>query len=423
MGLTYTPRQPANLLVDEDDYDFLETAMAKEPDVPLDTPFGSNSSMLTTMASTPPPLHLENEKQTALDSMRPRPVQGKPKMWQRILAGAVGGAAGYVNAGGRVRVDPSAAVEGIYAGNTPHEQEKWDRDYGQAARAAQAEQRQNSQKVAGYNAEAGYRRALATEQAAGSRAALDQARLKGIEQGEYRPIGNGAAIHSKGGQVVNAPPQPPAYVRPGFGYPVKGPNGETTYKVQIPAEKKAPGGLGLVGVLPENEQGPTAKRMLESQINRNNRGPAPRASDDPDAKAEKAYGTVKKEKDAAYAKAENDRKSELDRLSRDYNARIAAAKKAGKTQEMAALQAEKDTKVKQTEESHVRRKNAIEMDAVERRKQLGLSSSDTPGGKYNKKTGDWVPGDLQAPASIEAGALTPGQIEAAAFKKKVLGGK
>lgn len=395
MGLTYTPRQPSNVLVDEEDFDYLDTAMAHEPDVPLDTPFGSNSTMLTTMASTPPPLHLANEKQTALDAMRPRPVQGKPKMWQRILAGAVGGAAGYVNAGGRVRVDPRGAVEGIYAGNTPFEQEKWDNDYSQAARAATAEQRQNSQRVAGYNAEAGYRRALATEQMAGSRTALDQARIKDIEQGEHRPAGNGATIHSKTGQVIQAPPPPPAYFRPGYGYPGK--DGNVT--VPVPAPQKT-------DPLIEEKRG-----LIKAQTDKAKRLPSPRASDDPDAKAAKGYGTVKKEKDAAYAKAENDRKSELDRLGRDYDKRIAAAKKLGKTQEVSTLQAEKETKTKQIEAGHSRRKNAIEMDAAKRRVQLGLSDSDAPSGSYDEKTGGWVDGQPPTAGPGDARTLKVGTVE------------
>src|SRR5438876_213609 len=37
-----------------------------------------------------------------------RPKQQEPKWWERALAGAVGGAAGYTNAAGRVHVDPTA---------------------------------------------------------------------------------------------------------------------------------------------------------------------------------------------------------------------------------------------------------------------------------------------------------------------------
>lgn len=48
------------------------------------------------------------EKKAAWDQTRPNISDHKPKLWQRLLAGAAGGAAGYVNAGGRVRVDPKA---------------------------------------------------------------------------------------------------------------------------------------------------------------------------------------------------------------------------------------------------------------------------------------------------------------------------
>lgn len=48
------------------------------------------------------------EKKAAWDQTRPNISDHKPKLWQRLLAGAAGGAAGYVNAGGRVRVDPKS---------------------------------------------------------------------------------------------------------------------------------------------------------------------------------------------------------------------------------------------------------------------------------------------------------------------------
>lgn len=48
------------------------------------------------------------EKKAAWDQTRPNISDHKPKLWQRLLAGAAGGAAGYVNAGGRVKVDPKA---------------------------------------------------------------------------------------------------------------------------------------------------------------------------------------------------------------------------------------------------------------------------------------------------------------------------
>jgi hypothetical protein len=48
------------------------------------------------------------EKKAAWEQTRPNISDHQPKLWQRLLAGAAGGAAGYVNAGGRVRVDPKA---------------------------------------------------------------------------------------------------------------------------------------------------------------------------------------------------------------------------------------------------------------------------------------------------------------------------
>lgn len=47
-------------------------------------------------------------RKAAYESSRPRESDYKPKGWQRALAGVAAGAAGYVNAGGRVKVDPGA---------------------------------------------------------------------------------------------------------------------------------------------------------------------------------------------------------------------------------------------------------------------------------------------------------------------------
>jgi hypothetical protein len=52
------------------------------------------------------------EKKAAWEQTRPNISDHRPKLWQRMLAGAASGAAGYVNAGGRVKVDPKA-IESI----------------------------------------------------------------------------------------------------------------------------------------------------------------------------------------------------------------------------------------------------------------------------------------------------------------------
>lgn len=53
------------------------------------------------------------------------PQREKPKWWQRVAAGALGGAAGYLNAGGRNRIDVSSGVEGIYSGGYNRDMANW----------------------------------------------------------------------------------------------------------------------------------------------------------------------------------------------------------------------------------------------------------------------------------------------------------
>lgn len=42
-----------------------------------------------------------------------RPVQKAPNFWQKIAAAGIGAASGYVNAGGRVKIDPRAAISAV----------------------------------------------------------------------------------------------------------------------------------------------------------------------------------------------------------------------------------------------------------------------------------------------------------------------
>lgn len=68
-------------------------------------------------------------------SWQPKPAE--PQWWQRLAAGAIGGAAGYVNAAGRTHVDPTAAVQGALG--VPGQQRKQAKWQSELARAKEGE--------------------------------------------------------------------------------------------------------------------------------------------------------------------------------------------------------------------------------------------------------------------------------------------
>ncbi len=376
MPLSFSPYKPKNYLVDEQDFDFLNTAAAPEGDISPDTPLGSNASTMATLMSTPPPLNLKSDKLRAMEEMPDRPIPGRPKWWQRLAAGAVGGFAGYVNAAGRTRIDPTAAIEGIYAGNTPYEQAKWDQDYQRKAREAQIEQRQNQQAIAGYNAESGYRRTLADEQAKASTVALNTTRADLARKGTFNPVGNGSAINSVTGETRSIAPPPPAFARPGVG--VRQSDG--TYKVEVPLPDKTD---PLIEDKRKKLQADT--KRAEAQAAKAGRDGGGKKHDDP-------YGQVKKEKDAAYLQAEKDFDGERTRVESEYKKRIDEAAKNKRTEEVKTLTAERDKRLQEVFKNHNRRKNAIERDAQVRRNQLGLSDLPLPPGDFDESTGDYKMG-------------------------------
>lgn len=83
----------------------------------------------------------KDDRQAVADVVAKQPIPDKPKWWQRLAAGAVGGLAGYTNAAGRTRVDPSGAVDAIM--DVPGQQRKlaeWKRDVqGAQAKSAASE--------------------------------------------------------------------------------------------------------------------------------------------------------------------------------------------------------------------------------------------------------------------------------------------
>ena len=372
MPLSYSPPQK-NYLLDDEDFDFLETASAPEGDLSPDTPFGSNSSTLAAIANTPPPLHLKDEKLKALEGFRDRPIAGKPKWWQRLAAGAISGAAGYVNAGGRVHVNAGPAVDAIYNGNTPYEQDKWDQEYSRANREAQVEARENQQAISSYRAEADYRRSMADQETKGAQADYLGAKTDQLKRGTWNPVGNGAAINSASGETKNTAMAPPSKLRPGDAIP----DGKGGWTVPNPVAAKTD---PLQKVKEEEIRSRTARN--KAQANRASQGGGGRKNSDP-------YGTVKREKDSAYAKAEKDFDSERTRVEREYNKRIADAEKGKRKEEAATLKTERDEKMKAIFRNHNKRKNAIERDAQMRRNQLGTSDLPLPPGEFDENSGEY----------------------------------
>jgi len=176
MGGYTAPVFDVDVLADEKEMDYLNS-LAQGDDGTPDTPFGSHSSMLRTMMATPPPPpRYSSSAGEALAAQAPMPIPGKPKLWQRIAAGAIGGAAGLVNAGGRTHVDPSGAINAIYEGNTPYEQAKWSQERQRLNEAAQLERQRNLQLHTGYADEIAQHNATSRSIQADSVAKLNDAR-------------------------------------------------------------------------------------------------------------------------------------------------------------------------------------------------------------------------------------------------------
>lgn len=141
--------------------------------------------------------------QEAHEKARPNVSDFKPKGWQRALAGLTAGAAGYVNAGGRVKVDPQA-VQNItgslmrpgYRGAM----EKW-QDQGVEAEAemrgaTRDYQIESAQQKAGIDD----RRATAYEEAQGSTRALNEKRAKKLDEEEWSISPRGTHMYNRKGE-------------------------------------------------------------------------------------------------------------------------------------------------------------------------------------------------------------------------------
>jgi hypothetical protein len=103
------------------------------------------------------------------------PPEPKTTLWQRALAGAVGGAAGVVNAGGRVRIPErvtAQAVTGIKYPNFANAQRTWEQNIAAAKEAAGLEGQQTDRDVRGRVADARVEASGLAGQASDARAAL-----------------------------------------------------------------------------------------------------------------------------------------------------------------------------------------------------------------------------------------------------------
>ncbi len=86
----------------------------------------------------PTPLAAAIDRRTTVVGQRP--VNPAPKWYQRLGAAAAGGAAGYVNAAGRARVDAGPAIEGILAPGHKRRLADWQGQVETADAAVQGEQ-------------------------------------------------------------------------------------------------------------------------------------------------------------------------------------------------------------------------------------------------------------------------------------------
>jgi hypothetical protein len=128
--------------------------MPSEPTPELPTPSGARLFDPEEGPRDEPGFSPGSKPRTALEDLSAHqgsmPQRQAPKWWQRLAAGALGGAAGYLNAGGRNRIDVDPAIEGIYNGGYNREMGNWQNEQaGLTTRAKiEAEQADDARKIA-----------------------------------------------------------------------------------------------------------------------------------------------------------------------------------------------------------------------------------------------------------------------------------
>jgi hypothetical protein len=126
--------------------------MPSEPTPELPTPSGARLFDPEEGPRDEPGFSPVSKPRTALEDLSAHqgsmPQRQAPKWWQRLAAGALGGAAGYLNAGGRNRIDVEPAIAGIYDGGYNREMGNWQNEQaGLATRAKiEAEQADDARK-------------------------------------------------------------------------------------------------------------------------------------------------------------------------------------------------------------------------------------------------------------------------------------
>ncbi len=138
---------PNYLDEEEDDSDYLNPAVGLGPlplaprySPPIATPpFLPGSTPVIQAPATPSglppldPIKTIEARGRLRDINMQQPQQPKPKWWQSLAAGAIGGLAGYANAGGQVNINPKAAIGGVLNPGGARRESNWQRKQEQAA--------------------------------------------------------------------------------------------------------------------------------------------------------------------------------------------------------------------------------------------------------------------------------------------------
>lgn len=157
------------------------------------------------------------EKRSAQEMTRPQASDYKPKGWQRALAAVANFGAGYVNAGGRVKVDPGAMQsinQSLLRPGYRGAMEKWQNQGHQADVELDSAGRQLQMESAQAKAENEARRAAAYENAQRKSAELSEGRLKKLDQRQWKMSPNGRFIYDPetGEKKEMEPPKSPGKV-------------------------------------------------------------------------------------------------------------------------------------------------------------------------------------------------------------------
>ena len=141
----------------------------------------------------------------------PRESEFRPNKWQRLAAVGANFAAGYVNAGGRTRVDPGAmqAVNNsLLRPGYDRAQQKWQ----EQGRVLQADERaagmEAQSEAAQTKRQMDMERAEAYKKAQASSASYNSAREKKLGEDPWRVSPNGKVLYNSAGETKNLPQDP-----------------------------------------------------------------------------------------------------------------------------------------------------------------------------------------------------------------------